>query len=281
MSKRIYSDAFIDVDELCSEGSITDPEDPPPTPPPVIRRRHNRVLPSSFSPIRTPELICNETPQHPAASVNRWPSPTPSSLPGIDELPQPPSAGPSASTTRGTRSFRNYCFTCHESPEVPITDDGFRTQFGERLQEFKGYIFQLERAPTTGQLHWQGVVWGPRKLTLAGAKAIFGINSIHLEPCKDLAASIRYCSKADSRYSLIIIFFVLLLIHYNNGVTVQGGWTLGVGRTEQPRWPQRFAWAQRSRSVRSVIRECNHGRHPRPYRAPTPPPLRCRAISVD
>lgn len=58
---------------------------------------------------------------------------------------------------------------------------------------------QLERAETQ-QLHWQGVMRFKNARSFNSTKAKLGKLGLqpHLEPCIDLAASIKYCSKEES-----------------------------------------------------------------------------------
>lgn len=62
----------------------------------------------------------------------------------------------------------------------------------------KEYYFQLEKAPTTGMLHYQGC------LSLKDRQSFLQVKNVlpggaHLEPCRDWFASIKYCQKEESR----------------------------------------------------------------------------------
>lgn len=61
----------------------------------------------------------------------------------------------------------------------------------------KQFTFQAEKG-AGGAIHFQGCFSLERKEYLQGCKNLFGVNTIHLEPCKDWYASRNYCSKADT-----------------------------------------------------------------------------------
>lgn len=59
-------------------------------------------------------------------------------------------------------------------------------------------VYQQERAPTTGQLHWQGFLSLRRAGKLSKVRAALG-RGVHVEVSKDPAAAIEYCQKQDTR----------------------------------------------------------------------------------
>lgn len=62
------------------------------------------------------------------------------------------------------------------------------------------YLFQLEAAPATGQLHYQGFLRLTNAVGLKFVKKLFGEWQPHLETCRGSEAqNITYCSKEESR----------------------------------------------------------------------------------
>lgn len=61
-------------------------------------------------------------------------------------------------------------------------------------------VYQLERAPTTGTLHYQGHLCLKSPTTINGARGLLPTGS-HLEISRDVGAAISYCTKEDSRVS--------------------------------------------------------------------------------
>lgn len=98
-----------------------------------------------------------------------------------------------------SRQSRDWLCTLHvtEPPTLPPSAD---------LPETILYACgQLERAPTTGQLHWQFYVHFDTKRRLGGAKSILvtwlgeHASSTHLEPMRGTRQQcIEYCQKSDS-----------------------------------------------------------------------------------
>lgn len=66
------------------------------------------------------------------------------------------------------------------------------------MEKMKYILFQLERAPTTGQLHAQGVIVVSSSLRLAAMKKIT-TPTIHLEPARAWEAAKSYCRKSETR----------------------------------------------------------------------------------
>lgn len=61
-------------------------------------------------------------------------------------------------------------------------------------------VAQLERAPTTGQLHWQGYVEFKNRILMRTCKTVLKCEWAHLEPRKGTAEeAIAYCKKPESR----------------------------------------------------------------------------------
>lgn len=59
-------------------------------------------------------------------------------------------------------------------------------------------VFQLECAPDTGRLHYQGALFFKKKITMGGVKKI--LPGAHLTACNGTwADQVKYCTKADSR----------------------------------------------------------------------------------
>lgn len=58
--------------------------------------------------------------------------------------------------------------------------------------------YQLEKAPTTGQLHWQGVVRFKSCFRLKGVKRELGSNTIHAEVAKSWDKAVQYVEKEES-----------------------------------------------------------------------------------
>jgi len=63
---------------------------------------------------------------------------------------------------------------------------------------FKGMVYQRERAPSTGRLHWQGFLKMIKKTTRFHLKELLG-QSYHCDPCKgSYKQNWDYCSKEAS-----------------------------------------------------------------------------------
>ena len=61
-------------------------------------------------------------------------------------------------------------------------------------------VYQLERAPTTGILHYQGYVEFKRSTKMGGVKKALGSDTVHLEPRQGTRDQARgYCMKEESR----------------------------------------------------------------------------------
>lgn len=60
-------------------------------------------------------------------------------------------------------------------------------------------VYQLEKAPSTGQLHIQGVAHFTNPIRMAGAKALLGGDTVHVEPCRNYTKAVEYCKKEETR----------------------------------------------------------------------------------
>lgn len=95
---------------------------------------------------------------------------------------------------------RNWCFTINATPAEalswPTADPPLALELGTA-----SYVhYQLEKAPTTGQLHLQGFVLFKQYTTMAKVKDFLGNNTAHLEAMKGSPQqNVDYCSKSDSR----------------------------------------------------------------------------------
>lgn len=102
--------------------------------------------------------------------------------------------GNTASTgTKNTQKYR-WCFTFF------VNDDGepSASQLSQLISvHSKEYGFQLEEAPTTKKLHYQGWLSLKNKEYMQTVCNI--LPSAHIEPMKDIWKSKKYCSKEESR----------------------------------------------------------------------------------
>lgn len=72
----------------------------------------------------------------------------------------------------------------------------------ERIFEnniFKYVIYQLERCPTTGRLHWQGFMDLYKPIKFTYLKRLLDDNTIHFEVCRDPRAVEVYSRKHPTR----------------------------------------------------------------------------------
>lgn len=89
----------------------------------------------------------------------------------------------------------NWCFT-DNAPEKDST--------GEYLcpvdpAQFKYFVAQVETAPETGHIHWQGYVQLHKKARLSGVQKLFP-HGVHLEPSKGKPhQAALYCQKLETR----------------------------------------------------------------------------------
>ena len=86
---------------------------------------------------------------------------------------------------------RNYMFTLH------VEDDEWQPVLHER---FRFLVAQLEVAPTTGQLHWQGYVELTQPARIPQVKAWLNAPTAHLEARRGTQQqAIDYCTKEETR----------------------------------------------------------------------------------
>lgn len=81
---------------------------------------------------------------------------------------------------------RNYCFTSWSEPKY--------------VEEKSNYmIYQKEKCPSTGNIHYQGYIELKDKLSIKQVKEIIGDNKAHLEPrFGSQKQAIDYCKKKES-----------------------------------------------------------------------------------
>lgn len=92
------------------------------------------------------------------------------------------------------RRVRNWCYTYHvqhvEELETPPIDPRY----------YKYMIAQLEVAPSTGKIHWQGYVQFETALTLGGVRKL--CETAHWEGARGTPdENVAYCTKSESRMS--------------------------------------------------------------------------------
>lgn len=97
----------------------------------------------------------------------------------------------SSGNTKRNRS-RNYCFTWNNYEKSDI----------DRLIMFcvaqkSEYVFQEEKGETCQTRHLQGLICFPHQVSFEVIKS--ELPKCHLEKCKSKSASVKYCSKLESR----------------------------------------------------------------------------------
>lgn len=87
--------------------------------------------------------------------------------------------------------YRNVCFTLN------IRDwDGLRELDPSLWPGCKYAVYQLEEAPTTGQLHWQGYIEFDRTMSLTALQSLDGLEGAHFETRRGSAQQAAdYCKK--------------------------------------------------------------------------------------
>lgn len=89
--------------------------------------------------------------------------------------------------------YRNWCFTVFSLDGLPMPHGTWNVPSSKYL------IYQLEKAPETGRLHYQGFVMFAQPKSLSQVKAVLAPGS-HCDNCKGTPKqNIEYCSKPDSR----------------------------------------------------------------------------------
>ena len=90
---------------------------------------------------------------------------------------------------------RNWCFTLNLSPEYDWQEE---LRVIEQHPHIKGWVYQLEEAPETGQLHLQGYCEYSRPIRFGPLHA--ASPHVHWEPrYASRQAAIDYCTKNESR----------------------------------------------------------------------------------
>jgi len=83
---------------------------------------------------------------------------------------------------------RNYCFTSYQDIQVPPEDS------------FRYLVYQKEKCPKTGKLHYQGYIEFSTAVRMQRVKRLFMDNTMHLEKRKGSREQARlYCMKQDTR----------------------------------------------------------------------------------
>lgn len=100
-----------------------------------------------------------------------------------------------------TRRVRNWCFTLHltqqeEDNYADLPHERLATKLGEGLRYA---VWQLERCPSTGRLHYQGYAEFRVSIRFGTIKERMG-STVHLECRKgSRAQAVEYCKKPESR----------------------------------------------------------------------------------
>lgn len=89
--------------------------------------------------------------------------------------------GPNSNT-----KVRAFCITINN----PIKDDH------DVIRSFEKYVYQLEKGEN-GTVHIQGLIYNKNPMSFESLKK--KLVRAHIEKCRDMEASIKYCSKEDSR----------------------------------------------------------------------------------
>lgn len=115
-------------------------------------------------------------------------------------------SGKKAGGTKRKRESRTrgFAFTLH-APEGCSDVDALR-RFGEGTLSaafvadgrIKSFQFQLEKAPTTGKLHFQGCMYFYRDTSLSIVHGVFGGLSPWVQPARNYKACWEYCQKDDT-----------------------------------------------------------------------------------
>lgn len=110
--------------------------------------------------------------------------------------------GQSNNITLPAAKFRTFCFTFNNPAQKGWDVDTTRKRLIEKGA--KTFVFQLEQGES-GTPHYQGVVTfeNPRSLNSMFHTFIDNNNKpiAHWEKCRDLSASIKYCTKQEGRLS--------------------------------------------------------------------------------
>lgn len=94
---------------------------------------------------------------------------------------------------------RSFCFTINMKIDENIDD--FKLIRPADDPVIKYLIMQLEQAPSTGQIHWQGYINFKQPKRWTYVKKLFDRNDTHVEVAKGtMQQNKAYCSKDESRY---------------------------------------------------------------------------------
>lgn len=90
---------------------------------------------------------------------------------------------------------RNWCFTYHINDSESTAHDSFVSEH----KKLRYYIYQLERATTTGQLHYQGYIEYSSPMRFNAVKSHLG-EQCHIEQRRgSKSEAVAYCRKSDTR----------------------------------------------------------------------------------
>lgn len=101
--------------------------------------------------------------------------------------------------------YNNWCFTINATPEEAVQWDTATADAPAPLQidadaGIRYLLYQLERAPTTGQLHLQGFVTYSQVHSLAQVKVTLHHDTAHVEKMQGtVQQSIDYCTKSTTK----------------------------------------------------------------------------------
>lgn len=110
--------------------------------------------------------------------------------------------GGNTKTPGSYKNFQHYCWAftwpqCYQSGEEEVEVEP--SQLSQLLKVWcKAFTYQLEKAPVTGYMHYQGFMSLKVKEYLNTVKTIVGAN-VHLEPVKNPFAAKIYAMKIESR----------------------------------------------------------------------------------
>lgn len=95
---------------------------------------------------------------------------------------------------QGAAKTRNWFFTSF------LTDDDQRRPVWDAV-EMQYLVYQLERCPESGKLHWQGAVKFKSHLRRSEAQSRMQLPDCHFKPTRDWTSAVRYCKKVETRIS--------------------------------------------------------------------------------
>lgn len=103
-----------------------------------------------------------------------------------------------------SKTGRRWCFTGHLPADLSVAEQEMRAadlrEFAVGSGLFNYLVFQVEKAPTTGALHFQGYCEISKSVRFTQLKKILKLPSAHFEVAKGSPAQNKeYCTKADTR----------------------------------------------------------------------------------